>query len=202
MSILTLELDALEMDNIGGWPLSVRCACIGFSCIAVLFGAYHYDVSSQWEQYVCLKADRDVKEKIFVEKQNQVAHVEAYRQQMKTIRATFEVLKHQLPNGKEEAGFLEAISQQASAAGLVFLSIKPSPEENKGFYTEHPLELKLSGFYHGIGSFVNHVSKMSRMVTLHDFTLKVDKPEKALFGKIDFTVIAKTYWTEKLYYAK
>jgi type IV pilus assembly protein PilO len=197
VSVLDFELDSLEIDNIGNWPLLGRCLCIGLACLGILLSAYFYDIVAQWEQYICVKLEREVIDKIFVQKQSQVMHIDAYRQQMKTIRETFETLKRQLPDGKEEAEFLEAISQQASAAGLTFLSIKPSPEENKGFYVEYPLELKLSGFYHGIGSFVSHISGMSRMVTLHDFMLKAEKSEKTSFGKIDFSLIAKTYWTEK-----
>lgn len=196
MGVLDFELDSLEVDNIGNWPLLGRCLCISLACLGILLSAYYYDIADQWEQYICVKSARDVTDKMFVQKQSQVVHIDAYRQQMKTIRELFEVLKQQLPNGKEEAEFLEAISQQASAAGLTFVSIKPLPVENRGFYIEHPLELKLSGYYHGIGSFASHVSGMPRLVTLHDFRLKAEKPEKASFGKIDCSLIAKTYWTE------
>jgi type IV pilus assembly protein PilO len=95
---------------------------------------------------------------------------------MKTVQERFEILKHQLPTTKEEAEVLEAISQQASAAGLSFVAIKPSPPEQKTFYKEHTLELKLSGPYHGIGTFVDQLSKMPRMVTFHDINLKLEKP--------------------------
>lgn len=192
-----LELDSLEIDNIGSWPLWVRQACIVFFCIGILGLAYYYDMNTQWEQYVSMKENRSMQQDIFVEKQAQVKHLDIYKQQMRTIRETFEILKHQLPQSKEEAGFLEAISQHASAAGLIFLSIKPSPEEHKEFYMEYPLEIKLCGSYHGIGSFMSQIASMPRMVTLHDFSIKTDKPEKAMFGTVEITLVAKTYSIEK-----
>ncbi len=197
MSIFDLDLGSLEIDNIGTWPLLVRMCCIALVCLALCVGFYYGIFFDEWHEYQHLQTQKKEQEIIFIEKQSQIAHLDAYKTQMKTVNERFEILKQQLPIAKEEAEFLEALSQHAAAAGLVFVSIKPSPSEQKAFYKEHTLELKLSGPYHGIGTFVGQLAKMSRMVTFHDLSLKLDQTEKVWTGKIDLSLIIKTYWIDK-----
>jgi len=197
LNIFELDLESLEIDNIGSWPLVVRLACIGLTCFVTCVGFYYIDLDAQWHEYQHLQSLREEQKMLFIEKQSQVVHLDIYKEQMKTVKEKFEILKCQLPARKEEAEFLEAISQQASAAGLVFVSIKPSPPEQRTFYNEHTLELKLSGPYHGIGKFIGELSKMPRMITVHDASLKLDQTEKLWTGKINLSVIIKTYWMNK-----
>lgn len=199
MSILdfNLDLDSLELDNIGSWPLWIRQVSIGLVCICILGVAYYYDFNIQWELYKDIEAKRYKQQEAFAEKQTQVKHLDVYTEQLHSIRETFAILKRELPKEKEEALFLETISQQASISGLTFLSIKPLSEENKEFYMAYPLELKLKGTYHGMGTFISHMAGMPRMVTSHDFSIKAVKPEKALFETVEITLLLKIYSTEK-----
>lgn len=196
MNILEFDLDSLDIDNIGAWPLWVRRTCVACVCGIVFLSMYYYDVRVQWEEYRNIKANRVALQTAFVEKFSQVKHLSIYKQQMNTIQANLDSLEQQLPQTKEEAEFLEALSQQASTAGLTFLSIKPLAEENKAFYIEYPLELKLSGLYHGMGEFVSNVALMPRLVTFHDFTIKLNKPEMKVEA-VELTLIAKTYGIEQ-----
>ncbi len=196
MSIFDLDLGSLEIDNIGMWPLWVRIACIVLVSLVLCVGHYYGFICDEWHDYQHLQVQKKEQELIFIEKQGQIAHLDAFKAEMKMVNEQFEILKQQLPAAMEEALFLEALSQQAAAAGLVFVSIKPFPAEQKTFYKEHTLELKLSGPYHGIGRFVAQLSKMPRMVTFHDLNLKLDQKEKAWTGKIDLILNIKTYWID------
>lgn len=197
MSIFDLDVGSLEIDNIGIWPLWVRICCIALLCLGLCVGFYYGVFFDEWQEYQHLQSQRKEQEILFIEKQNQIAHLDIYKMQMKIVNERFEILKQQLPTAQEGAEFLEALSQHACAAGLVFVSIKPSTPEQKTFYKEHTLEIKLSGPYHGIGTFIEQLSKMPRMVTFHDLSLKLDQTQKAWTGKIDLSLIIKTYWTDK-----
>lgn len=128
----------------------------------------------------------------FVDTQQKVANLDAYKKEVKVVEEELNKLTEQLPPSNEQAGLLEDVSQQASTNGLQFVSIKPGAPENKGFYEENPMELVLSGEYDGFGEFVSNLSNMSRIVTLHDFTLK--KNSTSGKGFLMLTVNAKTYW--------
>lgn len=58
MNILEFELDTLEMDNIGSWPLWIRQVCIMVFCVGVGLLMYYYDIRIQWDHYIELKESR------------------------------------------------------------------------------------------------------------------------------------------------
>ena len=104
-------------------------------------------------------------------------------------------LLQKLPGRGEIPALLEDISQQALAAGLEFESIKPDDPVDKGFYFEQPIKLVLTGKYNGFGNFVTGLSKLARIVTLHDFSIK-KKPGASSKENVQLImeVYAKTYW--------
>jgi type IV pilus assembly protein PilO len=60
-------------------------------------------------------------------------------------------------------------------AGLDFLTFTPGQEIPKDFYAEIPIDISIKGPYHNLGSFLDKVSKLDRIVTVDNIT--IDKPE-------------------------
>ena len=67
---------------------------------------------------------------------------------------------------------------------------------NHEFYIEKPIAIIVSGSYHGLGAFVSDVADLSRIVTLHDFTIRPigraagsDTPGSIL----TMSILARTY---------
>ncbi len=69
-----------------------------------------------------------------------------------------------LPKEREMPELLRNISDLGRRAGLEFVSFVPKPEVAKDFYSEIPLAIAIKGPYHNIGSFLDKVSKMDRLV--------------------------------------
>jgi type IV pilus assembly protein PilO len=63
------------------------------------------------------------------------------------------------------------------------------PERAKEFYIELPIDIDMVGGYHDMGSFVSGIAAMPRIVTLHDYDIKMNKGDSLLAIKIK----AKTY---------
>lgn len=76
-----------------------------------------------------------------------------------------------LPNKAEIPSFLLDISNQGKEAGLEFNLFKPKSEVKKGLYAEVPVEVKVKGTYHEIGTFFDRVSKLPRIVNIRDIKL-------------------------------
>ncbi len=57
------------------------------------------------------------------------------------------------------------------AAGLQEKLFQPSAEQNKGFYAELPIKIRLVGSYHQFGTFVSGIAALPRIVTLHDIQI-------------------------------
>jgi type IV pilus assembly protein PilO len=54
---------------------------------------------------------------------------------------------------------------------LEFLLFRPGTPVRKGFYAEVPIEIRLLGDYHALGSFLDRVSKLERIVNVADIKI-------------------------------
>jgi len=82
----------------------------------------------------------------------------------------------QLPKRSEMEALLSDINQAGLGRGLQFDLFKPaSAEIMSDFYAELPIQIKLIGNYHDVGAFASDVSQLSRIVTLNNLALALDK---------------------------
>lgn len=192
MQISGVELESLQFENIGSWPIVIRRALIVCIGLVTIFIGYLVDLGDSISTWNTVKQERINAEQKYSTIHHQAVNLDAYRKQVTEVRATLDFLTQQLPRHNEEAQLLEEISQQAAGTGLQFRSIKPLEREYKGFYVEQPVELSFTGTYNSFGEFVSNISNLPRIVTLHDFSLKDEAPGS---GRLIITVVAKTYWT-------
>ncbi|RUM40850.1 MAG: pilus assembly protein PilO [Desulfocapsa sp.] len=82
-----------------------------------------------------------------------------------------------LPKEKEIPALLTNISALGRGAGLDFLTFKPQSDVPKDFYSEIPVDIKVRGPYHNMGSFLDQVSKLDRIVTVSNITMGGPKKE-------------------------
>ncbi len=192
MEFAGVNLEELEFDSIGSWPQLLRMIVIGAVCVLTLIMGYFFQVGDLIDQLGVLSNKLIDSKATFIDTQQKVANLEAYKKEVKIVEEQLNKLTEQLPQSNEQAGLLEDISQQASSCGLQFVTIKPQGQENKGFYQESPMELTLAGEYDGFAAFASNISNMPRIVTLHDFTIK--KNNTSARGSLMMIVQAKTYW--------
>jgi type IV pilus assembly protein PilO len=84
---------------------------------------------------------------------------------------------------------LTDINQAGLGRGLQFTLFRPAPQETMSeFYAELPITIRVTGAYHDIGAFASDVSQLSRIVTLNDIGVSIDKE-----GGLALDAIAKTY---------
>jgi Tfp pilus assembly protein PilO len=125
----------------------------------------------------------------YVNKKRQAVNIELYRQQLREIDSSFGALLKQLPNKSQMEALIVDINQAGLGRGLQFELFKPAPQENvKEFYAELPITVKVTGQYHDMGAFASDVSQLSRIVTLNNLVLAVDKT-----GDLKLDAVAKTF---------
>ena len=76
-----------------------------------------------------------------------------------------------LPKQKEIPKLLTDISEHGTSSGLEFVSFTPKPERKKQFYAIIPIAIKVTGSYHNVGTFLDKVSKLNRIVSANNITL-------------------------------
>ncbi|MCW8879738.1 MAG: type 4a pilus biogenesis protein PilO, partial [Kangiellaceae bacterium] len=134
--------------------------------------------------------------KEFEKKQGKAVNLSAYKNQMVTIQESFRTLLQQLPKSSEIAGLVDEFSYAATGTGCELEETAFLKEVESEFYSEQPIRITVSGGYHQIANFVSRISRLSRIVTLHDFEIRLgdgtvpSSPEEQL---LIMSVTAKTY---------
>ncbi|EKE77089.1 type 4a pilus biogenesis protein PilO [Gallaecimonas xiamenensis] len=183
-----MNVNELDLSEIGSWPKPAKAIFIGFVCIVVAAIFYYVEISSNLDQLFAEQKKEEELKHTFEGKQRMAANLEAYRSQMLQLEATFSQFLKQLPTEDETAGLLDDINFVGTASGLDFRVIQWQAPQEKEFYIELPIDIEVIGDYHQLGTFVSDVAALPRIVTLHNFDIKA-----ADNNKLIMKLQAKTY---------
>jgi len=189
---LVEELQSLDANDVGRWPLAFRAAVIVLVFILVTgLGIYWFIIKDKAPQLDRKQAEEVELRLTFENKQQKAANFEAYDRQLTEIKESFGTMLRQLPGETEIPSLIVDISQTGLAAGLQEKLFVPQPEVPRDFYAEKPIKIRLTGGYHEIGSFVSGIAALPRIVTLHDINITPEDRES--FDNLSMEVTAKTY---------
>ena len=183
------ELKRLNPREIGTWPVLPKIGVLLLVLVLILVGGYFLDWSAQWNKLTATRAKESELRKEFLAKKAQAVNLDAYRKQLEDVQQSFGALLKQLPNKSEMEALLSDINQAGLGRGLQFELFKPSTQEViTEFYAEQPIAVKLAGSYHDMGAFASDVSQLSRIVTLDNVALALDKE-----GRLTMEATARTF---------
>ena len=186
------DFNNIDFKNMGALPMPVKLVLLSFVFLILMGLGYAFLWKDQLTAIDDAKAKEQELRKVFLDKKAQAIKVEAYKQQMVDIEKTFGALLKQLPDKSQMDGLLTDINQAGLGRGLEFDLFKPGQESVAEFYAEMPIQIKIRGNYHDIGTFATDISKLSRIVTLNDLIIApIGKDSKDTLLSLDAT--AKTY---------
>ena len=189
---LVEELQSLDANDVGRWPLPFRIAVIVLVFIVVTgVGTWFFIVKDKHPQFEREKAEEQELRTTFENKQRKAANYDAYKAQLAQIEQSFGTMLRQLPGETEIPSLIVDISQTGLAAGLQEKLFVPQSEIPRDFYAEKPIKIRLAGGYHEIGNFVSGIAALPRIVTLHDITITPEDQDN--FDSLSMEVTAKTY---------
>ncbi len=186
------QLKTLDFNDVGSWPLIAKVIAILLVSVAVLFAGYWFDTQQQLEVLKQAEQKETELKETFKAKQIKAINLEDYKQQMADMERSFGAMLRQLPSKTEVAELLVDISQSGLANGLEFELFKPLAEVPAEFYSELPIDIKVTGNYHDFGKFVSDVAALPRIVTLHDINITAGK-EVNKVPTLSMSAKAKTY---------
>ena len=189
-SIRDFDINDLDLDNVGSWPLAIKLFIWAVLIAAVLVAGYYYHIEGLQDQLAVVEAKEIELKKEFEKKAFQAANLDAYRRQMVEMEESFGALVSQLPSDTEVPGLLEDITNKGLLNGLEIASIDLQKEEAKEFYVELPIKIIAAGSYHDLGAFISAMAGLPRIVTLHDFNISA---RTAGSNRLNMSIIAKTY---------
>jgi type IV pilus assembly protein PilO len=187
------DLRALDLNDVGRWPLSMRIFFISLIFVIVTVGAtYYFVIKTQKPILEAAQAEESELRAIFESRQRKAVNFDAYKVQLAEIEESFGAMLRQLPGKTEVPNLLVDVSQIGLAAGLNEDLFRPEGEIRKGFYAELPIKIRLSGSYHELARFVSDVAALPRIVTLHDIDISESRDESTN-GDLAMQLTAKTY---------
>lgn len=123
-SLRKIDVNDLDLNNIGSWPAAVKvivCVLLTAAVLALGYNFHLRDLQTQLEQQA---AQEESLKQQFATKAFQAANLEAYKAQMKEMEESFGALLRQLPSDTEVPGLLEDITRTGLGSGLEFEEIK------------------------------------------------------------------------------
>lgn len=192
------ELNQLDLNTFGEWPLPVKAVVILVACIGLGGLVYYLDTSDQMARLDSARASEISLRSSFETKQRKAVNLDAYRQQLAEMKESFGAMLRQLPNKTEVASLLVDVSQTGLANGLEFELFQPEQEQAKEFYAELPIRVRVKGVYHDFGRFISGLAALPRIVTIHDVQISNPNPPAAVgkgapADKLTLQATVKTY---------
>ncbi|PTB94738.1 type 4a pilus biogenesis protein PilO [Marinobacter sp. UBA2678] len=189
-SLNEFDINDLDVNNAGIWPAPIKFIVVLIIFGLIAGGGYWFFIKDQYAQLERVERTEQELRKTYEEKAYQVANLEVFKAQMAEMEETFGALVRQLPSETEVPGLLEDITNTALGNGLALQEVALQPERQRDFYSELPINIRVSGSYHELASFVSSVASLPRIVTLHDLTIK---PTGGDGERLDMQVVARTY---------
>ncbi len=182
------DINDLDFNTAGSWPIGVKIISYLIVFSAIIFLGMHFYVNEKVTQLDRSIAKEQELKSQYQAKAYQVASLDALRKQMADVEERFAVLLQQLPTQKEVPGLLDDITTIGRDSGLDIDSIALADERKEAFYIELPINITVTGSYHQMGQFVSGVAATPRIVTLHDYDIKIAGDDQLVMN-----LSAKTY---------
>jgi type IV pilus assembly protein PilO len=114
--------------------------------------------------------------------------------ELKLLEARLSRAVLQLPQEKEIPVLLTRVARLGRETDLDVSLFKPGPPVSRGFYTEVPVQLKVIGMYHNLGTLFERLGKIERIVNVANLAIRpAGKDKKAASVEAEFGVVTYIY---------
>lgn len=173
------QFKALDARDPSQWPTLPRgmlCLVVSLGVVGAVWGAVlsSFDAELLTEQAREVQLKNDLRQKL-----RQVARQGGLSQQVHQLESHITQIEQQLTHKDGVEALLADINQAGVRRGLQFELFRPGPEVFSAHHAEWPLALRVAGRYHDIAAFAADLSRLSSIVTLHQFSLSPSKSRPA-----------------------
>lgn len=185
---------AFDLQGMFGTIPKRQLAILGGIVGLLLLAAYYLMVvQPQRDEIERLRAEHRRLAAEVIEKRKIAEQLPQLEREVQALDVQLKEVLVQLPEEKEIPNLLTQISALGQQAGLEFTAFRPGGIAPRDFYAEVPINLRVEGSFHTLGTFFDRVSKMPRIVTVGDFRIAPqakkgsDRTITADFGVVTYT---------------
>lgn len=165
------SFNSLDPQNMGAWPLVVKLTLALFIAALILAFAYMLPIRSKMDSIRTAEGEEATLLEEYKEKESKARNLNDYKQQILQMESTFAQLLDQLPKETRIPDLVEDINMRGVGSGVDFRDISVDSEIAQELFIEQPINIKSKGDYHEFGNFVSGIASLSRIITMHDYTI-------------------------------
>ena len=196
MSMKLSDLQNIDWQRVGTWPMPVKAAAVILISALVLGGGFYTFTQDQIAKLGKARAKESELKLEFEAKQRKAANLVPLQRQLAEIERQFGGMLRLLPNKTEIEGLLVDISKSGLASGLEFELFKPEQEKPAESYAIKPIKIKVVGTYHEFGEYISAVAALPRIVTQHNIRITPrgdSQSDRQLDNPLTMELTARTY---------
>lgn len=183
-----IEWNELDLQESGSWPVLLQAFCC-VVLLALTFVAICWFMAAPKAEALAKAQDQEqVLLNEYRVKAFRAALLPALQAQEEALEGRLGALVDMLPSDAEMPSLLSSINQAGIANQLNIELIRRRPDVSQALYIERPFDIRVTGDYHRISSFVAALADLPRIVTQHDFSLK-----PVAGGLLELSMVAQTY---------
>jgi len=171
----------------GQWPIVPRMLCAAGVFAIVLVGGWFAWWSGQLDDLDSGQQEEVKLREAYKSKIHEAINLDALLEQKAKVGEYVATLEKALPSKAEMDALLNDINHAGTGRGLQFDLFKPQQAVVKDYYAEQPIDIKVTGSYHDIGTFSSDIANLPRIVTLNNLALNFKD------GTLTMDAVAKTF---------
>lgn len=189
------QFRGLNPNEPGQWPLLPKAAVWLAAAVLVVLLAWLTVLSDAVASLDAEAAQELTLKDNYRSRLAKAVNLDELRKQKLQVQEYVTQLERQLPGKAEMDALLSDINQSGLGRGLQFELFRPGQTVMKDYYAELPIAIKVTGRYHDIGAFAADIANLSRIVTLHNFTIAAPAPNapQANSGQLTMEATVRTY---------
>jgi type IV pilus assembly protein PilO len=168
---------------LGNIPPRQRYLLLGVIGIGIVAAYVYLLMLPLWESKGKLETDLEKLQADLNQKRMIAANRPKLEEEIKGLENQLDAALVKLPEEKEIPKLLTQVNTLGQQSGLEFLLFRPAAPVKKGFYAEVPIEIRVEGEYHTLGTFLDRVSKLERIVNVADLRISPLSGEKQKAGR-------------------
>ena len=187
---LARQFRNLDTKDPSLWPVAPKillCLFIALAVATALWFAkikdYEVELETEAAKEQALRTD-------YQAKLIKAVSLEALKRQREQVQQYVIQLEKQLPSKAEMAALLSDINQAGLGRSLQFDLFRPGQIVVREYYAELPIEVRVTGKYHDMGSFASDIAHLSRIVTLNNISISPAAKES---GTLTMDATARTF---------
>ena len=178
----------LDCKDPSSWPQLPRYALFSVIAVAVVVLLWFLWLSDSKDELIVVQ-DQELKLRDeYTVKLAKAVNLDALKKQREQVQQYVTQLEKQLPSKAEMDALLSDINQAGIGRSLQFDLFRPGQVVVREYYAELPIDVRVTGRYHDIGSFASDISNLSRIVTLSNMSIMPAKD-----GALTMDAVAKTF---------